>query len=277
MRSKEELKNPLLQGNLKPKLSSNLLSSESSLSFTVKRSNDTQLKNLSIKPAKCLLLGNTKQRLNLVSHERITTATLLPTGNRKILENKSSIKPSLFNKNLSVETLGQTGLFRSSQDLLTQKNLKNTEKTSLPQPQLFSKDLSGTILLSTPVKGKVELSNLSRNLNKARTGNANKEDKSTKDVKRKKRVRNDRAQESKYRRKVHKQGSFSKKEEVDQHELEYNLYFAKESKEKELEEHLKAEQKKESKEFGPDLDPGNILRMEKESVKQKKVTCVFLN
>ena len=139
MRSKEELKNPLLQGNLKPKLSSNLLSSESSLSFTVKRSNDTQLKNLSIKPAKCLLLGNTKQRLNLVSHERITTATLLPTGNRKILENKSSIKPSLFNKNLSVETLGQTGLFRSSQDLLTQKNLKNTEKTSLPQPQLFSK------------------------------------------------------------------------------------------------------------------------------------------
>lgn len=277
MRSKEELKNPLLQGNLKPKLSSNLLSSESSLSFTVKRSNDTQLKNLSTKPAKCLLLGNTKQRLNLVSHERITTATLLPTGNRKILENKSSIKPSLFNKNLSVETLGQTGLFRSSQDLLTQKNLKNTEKTSLPQPQLFSKDLSGTILLSTPVKGKVELSNLSRNLNKARTGNANKEDKSTKDVKRKKRVRNDRAQESKYRRKVHKQGSFSKKEEVDQHELEYNLYFAKESKEKELEEHLKAEQKKESKEFGPDLDPGNILRMEKESVKQKKVTCVFLN
>lgn len=277
MRSKEELKNPLLQGNLKPKLSSNLLSSESSLSFTVKRSNDTQLKNLSIKPAKCLLLGNTKQRLNLVSHERITTATLLPTGNRKILENKSSIKPSLFNKNLSVETLGQTGLFRSSQDLLTQKNLKNTEKTSLPQPQLFSKDLSGTILLSTPVKGKVELSNLSRNLNKARTGNANKEDKSTKDVKRKKRVRNDRAQESKYRRKVHKQGSFSKKEEVDQHELEYNLYFAKESKEKELEEHLKAEQKKESKEFGPDLDPGNILRMEKEYVKQKKVTCVFLN
>ena len=277
MRSKEELKNPLLQGNLKPKLSSNLLSSESSLSFTVKRSNDTQLKNLSTKPAKCLLLGNTKQRLNLVSHERITTATLLPTGNRKILENKSSIKPSLFNKNLSVETLGQTGLFRSSQDLLTQKNLKNTEKTSLPQPQLFSKDLSGTILLSTPVKGKVELSNLSRNLNKARTGNANKEDKSTKDVKRKKRVRNDRAQESKYRIKVHKQGSFSKKEEVDQHELEYNLYFAKESKEKELEEHLKAEQKKESKEFGPDLDPGNILRMEKESVKQKKVTCVFLN
>lgn len=277
MRSKEELKNPLLHGNLKPKLSSNLLSSESSLSFTVKRSNDTQLKNLSTKPAKCLLLGNTKQRLNLVSHERITTATLLPTGNRKILENKSSIKPSLFNKNLSVETLGQTGLFRSSQDLLTQKNLKNTEKTSLPQPQLFSKDLSGTILLSTPVKGKVELSNLSRNLNKARTGNANKEDKSTKDVKRKKRVRNDRAQESKYRRKVHKQGSFSKKEEVDQHELEYNLYFAKESKEKELEEHLKAEQKKESKEFGPDLDPGNILRMEKESVKQKKVTCVFLN
>lgn len=277
MRSKEELKNPLLQGNLKPKLSSNLLSSESSLSFTVKRSNDTQLKNLSIKPAKCLLLGNTKQRLNLVSHERITTATLLPTGNRKILENKSSIKPSLSNKNLSVETLGQTGLFRSSQDLLTQKNLKNTEKTSLPQPQLFSKDLSGTILLSTPVKGKVELSNLSRNLNKARTGNANKEDKSTKDVKRKKRVRNDRAQESKYRRKVHKQGSFSKKEEVDQHELEYNLYFAKESKEKELEEHLKAEQKKESKEFGPDLDPGNILRMEKEYVKQKKVTCVFLN
>lgn len=277
MRSKEELKNPLLQGNLKPKLSSNLLSSESSLSFTVKRSNDTQLKNLSTKPAKCLLLGNTKQRLNLVSHERITTATLLPTGNRKILENKSSIKPSLFNKNLSVETLGQTGLFRSSQDLLTQKNLKNIEKTSLPQPQLFSKDLSGTILLSTPVKGKVELSNLSRNLNKARTGNANKEDKSTKDVKRKKRVRNDRAQESKYRRKVHKQGSFSKKEEVDQHELEYNLYFAKESKEKELEEHLKAEQKKESKEFGPDLDPGNILRMEKESVKQKKVTCVFLN
>ena len=277
MRSKEELKNPLLQGNLKPKLSSNLLSSESSLSFTVKRSNDTQLKNLSTKPAKCLLLGNTKQRLNLVSHERITTATLLPTGNRKILENKSSIKPSLFNKNLSVETLGQTGLFRSSQDLLTQKNLKNTEKTSLPQPQLFSKDLSGTILLSTPVKGKVELSNLSRNLNKARTGNANKEDKSTKDVKRKKRVRNDRAQESKYRRKVHKQGSFSKKEEVDQHELEYNLYFAKESKEKELEEHLKAEQKKESKEFGPDLDPGSILRMEKESVKQKKVTCVFLN
>ena len=277
MRSKEELKNPLLQGNLKPKLSSNLLSSESSLSFTVKRSNDTQLKNLSTKPAKCLLLGNTKQRLNLVSHERITTATLLPTGNRKILENKSSIKPSLFNKNLSVETLGQTGLFRSSQDLLTQKNLKNTEKTSLPQPQLFSKDLSGTILLSTPVKGKVELSNLSRNLNKARTGNTNKEDKSTKDVKRKKRVRNDRAQESKYRRKVHKQGSFSKKEEVDQHELEYNLYFAKESKEKELEEHLKAEQKKESKEFGPDLDPGNILRMEKESVKQKKVTCVFLN
>lgn len=277
MRSKEELKNPLLQGNLKPKLSSNLLSSESSLSFTVKRSNDTQLKNLSTKPAKCLLLGNTKQRLNLVSHERITTATLLPTGNRKILENKSSIKPSLFNKNLSVETLGQTGLFRSSQDLLTQKNLKNTEKTSLPQPQLFSKDLSGTILLSTPVKGKVELSNLSRNLNKARTGNANKEDKSTKDVKRKKRVRNDRAQESKYRRKVHKQGSFSKKEEVDQHELEYNLYFAKESKEKELEEHLKAEQRKESKEFGPDLDPGNILRMEKESVKQKKVTCVFLN
>lgn len=277
MRSKEELKNPLLQGNLKPKLSSNLLSSESSLSFTVKRSNDTQLKNLSTKPAKCLLLGNTKQRLNLVSHERITTATLLPTGNRKILENKSSIKPSLFNKNLSVETLGQTGLFRSSQDLLTQKNLKNTEKTSLPQPQLFSKDLSGTILLSTPVKGKVELSNLSRNLNKARTGNANKEDKSTKDVKRKKRVRNDRAQESKYRRKVHKQGSFSKKEEVDQHELEYNLYFAKELKEKELEEHLKAEQKKESKEFGPDLDPGNILRMEKESVKQKKVTCVFLN
>lgn len=277
MRSKEELKNPLLQGNLKPKLSSNLLSSESSLSFTMKRSNDTQLKNLSTKPAKCLLLGNTKQRLNLVSHERITTATLLPTGNRKILENKSSIKPSLFNKNLSVETLGQTGLFRSSQDLLTQKNLKNTEKTSLPQPQLFSKDLSGTILLSTPVKGKVELSNLSRNLNKARTGNANKEDKSTKDVKRKKRVRNDRAQESKYRRKVHKQGSFSKKEEVDQHELEYNLYFAKESKEKELEEHLKAEQKKESKEFGPDLDPGNILRMEKESVKQKKVTCVFLN
>ena len=131
--------------------------------------------------------------------------------------------------------------------------------------------------MSTPVKGKVELSNLSRNLNKARTGNANKEDKSTKDVKRKKRVRNDRAQESKYRRKVHKQGSFSKKEEVDQHELEYNLYFAKESKEKELEEHLKAEQKKESKEFGPDLDPGNILRMEKESVKQKKVTCVFLN
>ena len=277
MRSKEELKNPLLQGNLKPKLSSNLLSSESSLSFTVKRSNDTQLKNLSTKPAKCLLLGNTKQRLNLVSHERITTATLLPTGNRKILENKSSIKPSLFNKNLSVETLGQTGLFRSSQDLLTQKNLKNTEKTSLPQPQLFSKDLSGTILLSTPVKGKVELSNLSRNLNKARTGNANKEDKSTKDVKRKKRVRNDRAQESKHRRKVHKQGSFSKKEEVDQHELEYNLYFAKESKEKELEEHLKAEQKKEIKEFGPDLDPGNILRMEKESVKQKKVTCVFLN
>lgn len=277
MRSKEELKNPSLQGNLKPKLSSNLLSSESSLSFTVKRSNDTQLKNLSTKPAKCLLLGNTKQRLNLVSHERITTATLLPTGNRKILENKSSIKPSLFNKNLSVETLGQTGLFRSSQDLLTQKNLKNTEKTSLPQPQLFSKDLSGTILLSTPVKGKVELSNLSRNLNKARTGNANKEDKSTKDVKRKKRVRNDRAQESKYRRKVHKQGSFSKKEEVDQHELEYNLYFAKESKEKELEEHLKAEQKKESKEFGPELDPGNILRMEKESVKQKKVTCVFLN
>lgn len=278
MRSKEELKNPLLQGNLKPKLFSNLLSSESSLSFTMKRSNDTQVKNLSAKPAKCLLLGNTKQRLNLVSHERITTATLLSTGNRKILENKSSIKPSLFNKNLSVEALGQTGLFRSSQDLLTQKNLKNTEKTSLPQPQLFSKDLSGTILLSKPVKGKVELSNLARNLNSARTGNANKEDKSTKDVKRKKRVRKDRAQESKYRRKVHKQGSVSKKEEeVDQHELEYDLYFAKESKEKELEEHLKAEQKKESKEFGPDLDPGNILRMEKESVKQKKVTCVFLN
>ena len=278
MRSKEESKNPLLQGNLKPKLFSNLLSSESSLSFTMKRSNDTQVKNLSAKPAKCLLLGNTKQRLNLVSHERITTATLLSTGNRKILENKSSIKPSLFNKNLSVETLGQTGLFRSSQDLLTQKNLKNTEKTSLPQPQLFSKDLSGTILLSKPVKGKVELSNLARNLNSARTGNANKEDKSTKDVKRKKRVRKDRAQESKYRRKVHKQGSVSKKEEeVDQHELEYDLYFAKESKEKELEEHLKAEQKKESKEFGPDLDPGNILRIEKESVKQKKVTCVFLN
>ena len=278
MRSKEELKNPLLQGNLKPKLFSNLLSSESSLSFTMKRSNDTQVKNLSAKPAKCLLLGNTKQRLNLVSHERITTATLLSTGNRKILENKSSINPILFNKNLSVETLGQTGLFRSSQDLLTQKNLKNTEKTSLPQPQLFSKDLSGTILLSKPVKGKVELSNLARNLNSARTGNANKEDKSTKDVKRKKRVGNDRAQESKYRRKVHKQGSFSKKEEeVDQHELEYDLYFAKESKEKELEEHLKAEQKKESKEFGPDLDPGSILRMEKESVKQKKVTCVFLN
>ena len=282
MRFKEELKNPSLQGNLKPKLQSNLLSYGSSLNFTMKRSNDGQLKNLSTKPAKCLLVGNTKQRLNLisanlVSNERTTTATLLPAGNRKILENKSSVKPSLFSKNLSVETSGQTGLIRSSQNLLTQNNLKSTEKTRLPQPQLFSKDLSGTILLSKHVRGKVELSNLSGNLNSAKTGNANKEDKSAKEVRKKKRVRNHRAQESNNRIKVHKQESVSKKEEVDQRELEYDLYFAKESKEKELEEHLKAEQKKESKEFGPDLDPGKILRMEKESVKQKKVTCFLLN
>lgn len=281
MRSKEELKNPLLQGNLKPKLHSNLLSSGSRLSFTMKRSNDTHLKNLSTLPAKCLLVGNTKQRLNListnlVSNERtVTTTKLLPTGNRKILENESSIKPSLFNKSLTVETSGQTGLIRSSHDLLTQRNLKNTKKMSLPQPQLFSKDLSGTSLLSKHVKEKEGLSNLSRNLNNFKTGNVSKEDKSAKEVKRKKRVRNDRTQESNNRRKVRKQESVSKKEQVDQRELEYDLYFAKESKEKELEEHLKAEQKNENKEFGPDLDPGKILRMEKESVKQKKVTCFF--
>ena len=281
MRSKEELKNPLLQGNLKPKLHSNLLSSGSRLSFTMKRSNDTHLKNLSTLQAKCLLAGNTKQRLNListnlVSNERtVTTTKLLPTGNRKILENESSIKPSLFNKSLTVETSGQTGLIRSSHDLLTQRNLKNTKKLSLPQPQLFSKDLSGTSLLSKHVKEKEGLSNLSRNLNNFKTGNVSKEDKSAKEVKRKKRVRNDRTQESNNRRKVHKQESVSKKEQVDQRELEYDLYFAKESKEKELEEHLKAEQKNENKEFGPDLDPGKILRMEKESVKQKKVTCFF--
>lgn len=282
MRSKEELKNPLLQGNLKPKLHSNLLSSGSRLSFTMKRSNDTHLKNLSTLPAKCPLVGNTKQRLNListnlVSNERtVTTTKLLPTGNRNILENESSIKPSLFNKSLTVETSGQTSLIRSSHDLLTQRNLKNTKKMSLPQPQLFSKDLSGTSLLSKHVKGKEGLSNLSRNLNNFKTGNASKEDKSAKEVKRKKRVRNDRTQESNNRRKVHKQESVSKKDEVDQRELEYDLYFAKESKEKELEEHLKAEQKNENKEFGPDLDPGKMLRMEKESVKQKKVTCFFL-